>query len=569
MNSINNFEPEKLKNYHNNLLLLPLGGTNEIGINVTLYHYKGKWLMIDCGGGFADDNTPGIDILVPDLSFIEKHKKDIVALVLTHAHEDHLGSIQYLWPNLKCPIYATPFTANFLKVKLQEFSFREEVEITVVDQGSKIDLDPFIVEMVPLTHSAPEMQAIVIRTPEGDVLHTGDWKFDHDPLVGEAADEELLKQYGKNGILAMVCDSTNVFTQEKSGSEGDLRKSLVELIKQCPKLVVVTTFASNIARIMTLVYAAQQSGRKIIVAGKSIERILQAAKASNYLNDIDTSCFVNKKDFKSHKREKILVIATGCQGETMAAISKMATEEHPIKLEQEDTIIFSSKIIPGNDKRLFKLFNIFVRKKIEVITEKDHFVHVSGHPGIEELRKMYDLVKPKIAIPVHGEAMHIHEHAKLARKFGINLALEPENGTLINLSGSNPGILGKVHSGYLGVDGDRLVPITSRIFSDRIRLKENGAAFINVFCNKSHIIHFNIATPGIFDFNDTEDMRIRGEIIQEIKHKFEKQLKDPTLKNPKGPKNVAENEALKKTVRDIFKRFTGKRPVVITNISWQ
>ena len=359
-----------LKAYKDKLLFLPLGGSNEIGINVNLYHYKGKWIMIDCGSGFADDHLPGVDMVVADLSFIEQYKKDLLGIILTHAHEDHLGAIQYLWNELECPIYTTKFTKCFLKTKLSEYSFSSEIKIIEIDPKKKFELGPFSIEMIGLTHSAPEMHALMIRTGSGNVLHTGDWKFDPRPIVGEASDEIALKKCGDEGVLALVCDSTNVFNKGVSGSEGDVRDSLVDIIKSCPKMVVVTTFASNLARLDTLIHAGEQAGRKVCLTGRSLHRIFAAARESGYLGNIQP--IIDERSIGKYKREDILVIATGCQGEPLAATSKMADgTHHSISLAPKDTVIFSSKIIPGNEKKIFKLFNVFVKKNVEVITSAE------------------------------------------------------------------------------------------------------------------------------------------------------------------------------------------------------
>lgn len=550
-----------LKNYKNDLLFLPLGGANEIGINVNLYHYKGKWLMVDCGSGFADDYLPGVDMVVADLRFIEKYKNDLVGLVLTHAHEDHLGAVQYLWSNLRCPIYATTFTANFLKLRLAEYDFTKDVKIYTVSPSAKIDLDPFQLEMVPLTHSAPEMQAIMIRTEAGNVLHTGDWKFDEDPVLGEKADEELLKSYGDEGVLALVCDSTNVFNEGISGSEGAVRKSLVDIIAGCPKMAVVTTFASNSARLDTLIHAGQLAGRKVVLTGRSLHRILQAAQESGYMQDILP--LVDERDIARFKREELLIIATGCQGEPLAATAKMANNSHPnVKLAPKDTIIFSSKIIPGNEKKIFRLFNIFVRLGVEVITERDHFVHVSGHPSIEELKRMYQLVRPQICVPVHGEPVHIHEHVKLARKHGIKQAVEVENGSLLLLDAYNPQIIAKVETGYLAVDGNYLLPTESSIFKMRRRLREAGVAVISLLINKKGALSCRpiVSMPGLLDLND--DAQLINIIKDGIANVIEVQAQ--SIKGKVFNEQI--ESAVRSFIRKTLKQEINKTPIIIINI---
>ncbi|WP_347938838.1 ribonuclease J [Rickettsia oklahomensis] len=550
-----------MKNHKNDLLFVPLGGSNEIGMNLNLYHYKGKWLMIDCGSGFAYDYLPGVDMIIADSSFIEKYKKDIVGLILTHAHEDHLGGVQYLWNSLKCPIYTTTFTANFLKIRLNEYDFAKNIKIYEVQSGSKINLDPFSLEMVPLTHSAPEMQAIMIRTEVGNILHTGDWKFDNDPILGKKADEELLKSYGDEGVLALVCDSTNVFNKGSSGSEGDVRKSLVDIIAGCPQMVVVSTFASNLARLDTIIHAAGLVGRKVVLTGRSLHRMMLTAQESGYFKDITR--LISEHDVSRFRREELLVIATGCQGEPMASTAKLANNSHPsIKLAPKDTMIFSSKIIPGNEKKIFRLFNIFVKAGVEVITERDHFVHVSGHPSIDELKKMYSLIRPNICIPVHGEPVHIHEHVKLAKKNGIKQAVEVENGSVVLLEYNNAKIISKVESGYLAVDGNYLLPVESPIFKARRRMRESGIVIVSIVINKKGLLAANpmLSMPGLLD--PKEDVALVNLIKNNIKELV-------TIQNKQAKKLLSDEqvtEAIKGTIRKILKQEINKSPAIIVNI---
>ncbi|WP_316355120.1 ribonuclease J [Candidatus Trichorickettsia mobilis] len=548
------------KNHHENLLFIPLGGSNEIGINVNLYHYKGKWLMIDCGSGFADEYLPGVEMLVANLDFIAARKKDLVGLVLTHAHEDHLGAVQYLWNSIQCPIYATTFTANFLKLRLAEYSFAKNIKINTVSPGSKIDLSPFLLEMASLTHSAPEMQAIMIRTKAGNILHTGDWKFDNDPLIGKCADEDLLRKFGDEGVLALVCDSTNVFNTGTSGSEGDVRKSIVDIIAGCPKLVVVTTFASNLARLDTLIHAGQQTGRKVALTGRSLHRMLLAAQDSGYLTDI--APLVDERDIARFRREELLIIATGCQGEPLAAMAKMASNNHhSIKLAPKDTVIFSSKIIPGNEKKIFRLFNVCVKAGIEVITERDHFVHVSGHPAIDELKKMYSLIRPQLCIPVHGEPVHIHEHAKLAKRCGIPQTVEVENGSVVLLDAVHSKIIDKVDTGYLAVDGNYLLPAESSIFKMRRKMRDTGIVIASVVVDKhGKISKPIISTPGVLDPQD--DIELINDIRNEVVEKLN------ILKNNSSGRltNDQIEEATRSILRRIIKQEINKSPSIIVNV---
>lgn len=550
-----------IKNHKNDLLFIPLGGSNEIGMNFNLYHYKGKWLIIDCGSGFADDYLPGVDMMIADSSFIEKHKKDIVGMIITHAHEDHLGGVQYLWNSLKCPIYTTTFTANFLKIRLSEYDFAKNIKIHEVTPGGKIDLAPFSLEMVPLTHSAPEMQAIMIRTEAGNILHTGDWKFDNDPVLGKKADEELLKSYGDEGVLALVCDSTNVFNKGSSGSEGDVRKSLIDIIAGCPQMVVVSTFASNLARLDTIIHAAQLAGRKVALTGRSLHRIKLAAEESGYFKDI--APLISERDVSRFRREELLIIATGCQGEPLAATAKLASNSHQsIKLAPKDTMIFSSKIIPGNEKKIFRLFNIFVKSGVEVITERDHFVHVSGHPSVDELQKMYSLIRPNICIPVHGEPVHIHEHVKLAKKNGIKQAVEVENGSVVLLEPNNAKVIAKVESGYLAVDGNYLLPVESPIFKARRRMRESGIVIASIVIDQKGLLAAKpiLSMPGLLDTN--EDMQL----INIIKNDIAELIKTQQSQAKKALSREQIEEKIKSTIRKTLKQEINKSPAIIVNI---
>ncbi len=550
-----------LKQYKDKLLFIPLGGSNEIGINVNLYQYKGKWIMVDCGSGFADDYLPGVDMVVADLSFIEEHKKDLLGIILTHAHEDHLGAVQYLWNELGCPIYTTKFTKSFLKSKIAEYNFADHLKIHETDPAKRFELGPFTIDMIGLTHSAPEMQALMIRTEAGNVLHTGDWKFDPNPIVGKESDQEALKKCGDEGVLALVCDSTNVFNEGTSGSEGDVRKSLVDIIAGCPKMVVVTTFASNLARLDTIIHAGQKAGRKVALSGRSLHRMFAAAQECGYLKDIKP--LIDERTIGNYKREDLLVIATGCQGEPMAATSKMANgTHHSVKLAKNDTVIFSSKIIPGNDKKIFKLFNVFVKQGVEVITEQDHFVHVSGHPGVEELQKMYELVRPQVCIPVHGEPVHIHEHAKLAKSSGIKEAIEVENGSVVLLEKEGSKIVDFVKNGYLAVDGNYLLPDDSQIFKMRRRMRDSGIVVASIILdNKLRLTCPPIlSVPGLLD--PVEDI----DVIDELKDAVALALSDQRRQS-KGNLTLENiDSCVRRALRRGIKQEINKTPIIIVNI---
>lgn len=551
-----------LNKHKDDLLFLPLGGSGEIGMNMNLYYMDGKWLMVDFGAGFADEYYPGVDMLVPDISFILPYKKDLVGLVLTHAHEDHLGAVNYLWENFNCPIYATPFTAAFLKAKIEENPGAKHAKIIEIAQGSTFKVGPFDIEMVQITHSAPEMNGLMLRTKHGNIFHTGDWKLDPKPMIGNPSDEAKIKKYGDEGILAMIGDSTNVFSPGHSGSEGDLRESLIKLVGDCKKLAVVTTFASNIARIESIVVAARANGRKVVMAGRSLWRIVTAAQDAGYLLDFED--FVSEDQFGKYPREKLLVIATGCQGEPMAAINKISTGSHRnITVKQGDTIIFSSKIIPGNEKRIFRLFNKFVRLGIETMTERDHFVHVSGHPNVEELKRMYELVRPKISVPVHGEHVHMHEHTRLARSWGVNKAFEMDNGIVLKLAPGEPEKVAQVKAGPLGVDGTAFLHADSEIMKMRRKMQREGIIIITLLLDeKGSVTPPVIMAPGVLDNKDDQ------EIFQEMNEEVADVIKECYALGKKQRSTDRIDNLVRGAVRRIIKKATGKNPSIEVSVRY-
>ncbi|MDA8232347.1 MAG: ribonuclease J [Magnetospirillum sp.] len=471
------------------LVFVPLGGAGEIGMNLNLYGYGGKWLMVDLGVSFGEEGMPMIDVVMPDPAWIEERRKDLVGLVVTHGHEDHLGAIHYLWPRLRCPVYATPFAAALLKGKLHEAGLASAVPVQVVELGGRFTVGPFDIEMVSLTHSMPEPNALAIRTPAGTVLHTGDWKFDPDPLVGLPADTETLRRLGREGVLALVGDSTNVFTKGHSGSEADVRASLIELIGRYRGKIAVSCFATNVARLESIAIAAETHGRHVALAGRSLRRIDKAARELGYLTGI--APFLDDHDAGYLPDDKVLYICTGSQGEPRAALSRIAADDHPhVTLGEGDVVIFSSRIIPGNEKAIFRLQNQLVRLGIEVVTEKDEFVHVSGHPARDELEEMYQLVRPGIAIPVHGETRHIHEHVALAEACQVPQALAIENGAMVRLAPGPAAVVDRVPTGKLGLDGSggettRLIRLDGEILRNRRRMVFNGSAVVTVVMDRA------------------------------------------------------------------------------------
>jgi len=569
-----------LKKHYDDLLFLPLGGANEIGMNLNLYHLDGKWIMIDCGMGFAYD-IPGVDMMTADISFIKANRKNLLGIIITHIHEDHLGAVQHLWRELEAPVYATKFAANFLRTKLQEFRLDKEVPIHLIDGSKDLNLNPFQLEFVGLTHSVPEMKAVIVKTRKGNILHTGDWKFDPNPVVGELSEKERIKAYGDaQEILAVVCDSTNALSEGHSRSEGELYDSLKSLIIGRTGLVGVTTFASNLARIHTIARIARDVGRKVVLAGFSLHRLHEVGKKSGYF--AENFEFVSDREMKFYDKKELLVISTGCQGEPNAATRKIATDNHPtIRFTKGDLMIFSSKIIPGNEKKIFELFDELAKKQIDVMTEKDHFVHVSGHPSQDELREMYALAQPKIAIPVHGEFIHTKTHAELARDCGVPRVIQIENGAAVKFDGqdlTSTSIVGNVKWGYIGVDGKQLLDLKGDIIRERKKLQFAGIIMISIAVTDSLTLAAapKIIGVGSYDLKrdrDTEEM-LKKEIQFFLKHKArELNLNDgfglQFLKKKKTRKKLQESKimneiekSLRSKMLKIFEDLMGKRPAL-------
>ena len=421
----------------NELLFCPLGGAGEIGANMNLYAYgkpgEHKWSMVDVGVTFADDTVPGIDLIYPDPGFIIDRKESLLGIVLTHAHEDHIGAIAHLWPKLKCKIFATPFTSILITEKFREKKIDVTDFLKIVELNGSINLDPFKIDYVAMTHSILEPNGLRIETPAGVVLHTGDWKIDENPLVGGNMDVKKLKKIGDEGVIAMICDSTNIFSMGRSGSEETVRKSLLNIMERLNKRIIVTSFASNVARMETIFYCAEKTNRQISLVGRSMYRIYKAAGQCGYLKNVKEP--IDPREAKNISREKIVYLCTGSQGEPMGAMMRISNYTHPdVFIEEGDTVIFSSKIIPGNEKKLYKLHNQLVKDGIEVISEENEFVHVSGHPNRDEMRDMYNWIKPKCVIPVHGEHRHLMEHINFAKEMQVPYPVLVENGDIIKLS---------------------------------------------------------------------------------------------------------------------------------------
>ena len=456
------------------LYFVALGGANEIGMNLNLYSTAGRWLIVDCGVTFGDDTQPGLEVVMPDPAFVAERSDQLLGIVATHAHEDHIGAIPYLWPQLRCPVWATPFTASVLRAKLAEVGLADKVRINVVPMSGRFTIGPFDLELVTLTHSIPEPNAVVLRTAAGTVLHTGDWKLDPDPLIGLPTDEDALRRLGDQGVLAMICDSTNALRPGTSGSEGDLRRSLTELIGRYDARVAAACFASNVARLETIAHAAAVHGRDVALVGRSLWRIEKAARENGYLADVPR--FLTEDEAAYIPRDRILMICTGSQGEPRSALARIARDDHPnIELEPGDAVIFSSRIIPGNEKSIGRLQNSLARLGVEIVTEQDQFVHVSGHPARDELIRMYQMIRPRVAIPVHGEARHLIANANIARECQVPETLVIENGDLVRLGSSGAVIIDEVPVGRLASDGKTLLPTDGSALKDRRRVMLNGS----------------------------------------------------------------------------------------------
>jgi len=544
-------------------IFCPLGGSGEIGMNMNLFAYGNqgnrKWIIVDIGVTFADDTIPGVDLIYPDPGFIVDKKNDLEGLVLTHAHEDHIGAIAHIWPQLLCDIYATPFTSVLIKEKFREKKIDLGNKLKIVQLNGNISLGPFKIKFITLTHSILEPNGLSIETPAGIVLHTGDWKIDPNPLIGEKINDIELKKIGSKGILAMICDSTNVFAPGRAGSESDVRDSLLKIIENRPNRIIVTSFASNVARMESIFYCAEKSGRHISLVGRSMHKIYNAAKQCGYLKNVIKP--IDPRDAKKIERKKILYLCTGSQGEPNGAMMRIANYIHPdVFIESDDTVIFSSKIIPGNEKKLSKLHNQLVKNNINVVSEENEFVHVSGHPNREDLKDMYKWVKPKSIIPVHGEHRHMIEHISFAKEMQIPYPVQVENGDIVQLyPGEKPKIIDKAPAGRMLVDGKISVGEDSKTIKERINISFNGFLEITILINRSGELARNpiISHKGIPSNGENSDF------ILDLEDKVRKICKNFSLKNKKQEQNLIEK--IKIDCRKTVKEKTGKKP--FTNIN--
>jgi ribonuclease J len=513
--------------------------------------------MVDLGVTFGDDRTPGVDVIMPDPAFIAERIATLDGLVVTHAHEDHIGAIPYLWHKLRCPVYATPFTAAVLHQKLIEAGLDHEVPVNIVPMSGKFSVGPFDIELITLTHSIPEPNAVVVRTPLGTVLHTGDWKFDRDPLVGDVSDEAALRRLGDEGVLAMICDSTNAMRPGEAGSEADVRRSLIDLVGRCPNRVIVGCFSSNVARLASIAAAAAAHDRHAALVGRSLWRIERAARETGYLDGVPP--FLTDEEAAYLPRDKVLLICTGSQGEPRAALWRITEDEHPhITFDPGDTVIFASRIIPGNERQIGRLHNALVGLGVEIITEQDHFVHVSGHPAQDELTRMYQLVRPTIAVPVHGEKRHLMAQAKLAEDCQVKQAIVTKNGEVVKLAPGPAAVIGEVPTGRLVVDGKQLLQVGGEALRNRARMTFNGAALATVVIDRDGklLAPPQVSLQGLAEEGEDFPSDLSSTVGDAIGKLSARERRE----------DGAVREAARLAVRRSLKAWHGKRPVTEVHV---
>ena len=536
----------------NDLTFLPLGGTGEIGMNLNLYRTAGQWLAVDCGIGFGGAENPEVDVMMPDPSFIAERRDRLAGLVITHAHEDHIGAVAWLWPQLRCPVYATPFAAAVLRRKLGEAGLLNQVKITIVPPGGRFRVGPYDLQFIAMAHSIPEAQALAIRTPAGIILHTGDWKIDPNPLVGPRTDEATLKALGDEGVLAMVCDSTNAMVEGHSGSEADVRRSLSELIGEIEGRVAVTCFASNVARMESVALAARDAGRSVAAFGRSLRNFETAARECGYLKGIPP--FLSEDEAGDVADENLLLLCTGSQGEARSALARIASDTHPrMEFGEGDTVVFSSRVIPGNERAISAVQDNLSRRGVQLITADDALTHVSGHPARDELRALYALIRPKYTVPVHGEWRHLSAHAALAQELGITPVLL-EDGDMLSLAPGRPEVVDSAPVGRLVADGNRLVPLTGAVMGARRRMLFNGVAIASFAADEAGKLRgaVRISAPGLFDADDPETAKIAAELASAL----------ADLPAPLRRDDAALLDAAKAALRRALGKRLQKRPLV-------
>jgi ribonuclease J len=546
------------------LVFAPLGGVGEIGMNLSVYGLgaprRKAWLAVDLGVAFAGDDLPGIEIIMPDTRFLVEERRNLVGLVLTHAHEDHYGAILELWPRLKVPIFATPFTAALLEAKRLSEPGAPEIPVTVVPLGGRVKIPPFDVELVSVAHSIPESNALILRTPFGTVLHTGDWKIDPTPLIGPPTDEAKLRKLGDDGCLAVIGDSTNAVREGRSPSEREVAKTLADLIATAPKRVAVTTFASNVARIQAVAQAARACDREVVLVGRAMERIVQVARETGYLHGVQE--FRGTDVYGYLPPDKVVALCTGSQGEPRAALARIALDEHPdVTLGKGDRVIFSSRTIPGNERAVGKVINGLVRQGIEVVTDRTHLVHVSGHPRRAELEEMYGWVRPRILVPVHGEALHMAEHAALGRKIGIPRTLTCSNGDVVKLAPGPAEIVDELPQGRLYRDGRLIIDAESRTVADRRRLGFVGVVSVAFTLDAKG----TLAAAPVVETIGIPELAADGRRLDEVAlEAAEQAIEDLPRPRRRDPDSVA--DAVKRAVRAAVAVEWGKKPLCLVHV---
>lgn len=543
------------------LYFLPLGGAGEIGMNLSLYGTAGKWLMVDLGVTFADDSMPGIDVVMPDPTFIAQRKADLLGLVLTHGHEDHLGAIEYLWPQLRCPVYATPFTAALLRAKLADRGLHDRIKIIEVPLAGTVTLGPFAVQWVSITHSIPESNCLIIRTPHGNVLHTGDWKLDATPMLGEVTDIAALKKIGDEGVLAAVVDSTNAMVPGHSGSEKGVAESFQELFKQYPNRIIVTCFSSNVARLVSIYRAAKAVGREVALVGRSMLRMEKAARATGYLPpDV---VFLSDEEAGYLPRSKVVYACTGSQGEPRSALAKLAQDSHPeLLLEAGDTVLFSAREIPGNEKAIGVIQNALVGLGVQIITADDAPIHVSGHPCQDELVQMYQWLRPRIAVPVHGETRHQMENARMAGLCQVPHSIIPQNGNLIRLSPTKPEKVADVQAGRWVLDGMKIRPIHDGALKDRQKMMASGVAIVTLVLDDHGqlLVDPQLSLVGFGARDGEADAEDKGDIRSAIIEAFE------TMPPSQCLDDVAVSHTIRNATRKAINQLYGKKPMTEVHV---
>lgn len=540
---------------------VPLGGSGEIGMNFNLYGFgpeeDRKWIIVDCGVTFGDLTTPGVDVIMADPRFIEERRHQLLGIVLTHGHEDHMGAVAHLWERLRCPIWATPFTAWLMRDRLQEKDLLGQVELHEAALGSRFDIGPFDIEFLSVPHSIPEPNGLAIRTPAGLILHTGDWKLDPDPVIGTPADPAAFTALGDEGVLALVCDSTNVFSPGEAGSEASVRAELTKVIGEQTGRVAVASFASNVARLQTAFLAAEANGRRVCLVGRSMHRITNAAKAVGLLKDV--AGFIDEQDAGSFPPDKICYVCTGSQGEPRAALSRIADGSHRnVTLGQGDAVIFSSRIIPGNERGIFDLMNRLADKGVKLVTERDRHIHVSGHPCRDELKQMYEWTRPQIAIPVHGERRHLIEHTAFAKAMGVRQAVTPDNGMVIRIARDGARVVDEAPHGELHIDGNFIVPADAPSMRERRKLSHAGQVTIAVAIDpKGRIVSGpDLRAVGLPDSPDHDIEDFLDALADAAETAFNR------LNGRAKTDEDAVEDAMRMAVRREANRIWGKKPVV-------